>query len=68
METHAFFLSMLWKKVRLRRAGRGGVVGGVSGKRPLTSEQLQNPPVVQPRRGCGQGQVIGPSSSNKSVQ
>lgn len=22
METHAFFLSMLWKKVRLRRAGR----------------------------------------------
>lgn len=42
---------MLWKKLRLGQAGRGGAVGSVRGKRPLPSEHVRNPPF----RGGGEG-------------
>lgn len=59
METYTFSSSMLWK-VRLSQGGRGGVVGSVRGKCPLTSEQLLNSLIFKHWRECGQGQVIRP--------
>lgn len=58
----AFSPCMLWKEVRLGLAGRDGVVGSVRRKRPLPSEQIQNPPFSMGVRG--QSQVFGPRSFN----